>query len=321
MPIVNNSQYQAKFPFCNTHINTIYTNLCRKVMPLPYQRERVELPDGDFVDLDWSKKGSRKLAFCVHGLEGHARKHYMAGMMNLFNTEGWDAVGMNLRSCSGEDNRLLQGYHSGQTDDMAYVLNKIKAQNAYTQIVLIGFSVGGNIVFKYVGEAGKKLFSEISHVIGLSAPCDLKSCSMELEKPKNYVYLNQFLITLKQKARLKYSKFPQKFDLNKVVHAKQFRDFDSNYTAPINGFTDCFDYWDKASSLPHLENITVPTLLVNALDDTFLSPDCFPKQLAHQKDNFYLEMPRFGGHLGFMNMDKQGYLYTERRTLSFVNGF
>ncbi len=327
MPIIKQTAYNPPFIFRNTHINTIYSNLMRPIMPLQYLRERVEFSDGDFLDLDWSKVGSDKLLFCVHGLEGHARKHYMAAMMNFFNappasansTEKWDAVGMNLRGCSGEDNRLLNGYHSGYTKDLAHILNKIILSKQYKQIVLVGFSIGGNIVLKYAGEMGNTLSSIISHIVALSVPCDLTACSMAFETPKNIVYLNQFLMSLKQKVRRKALKFPNQFDLQKALKAKNFREFDNAYTAPVNGFKDCFDYWTQASCLPHLPKIAAPTLLVNALDDTFLAPSCFPYQVAREKPDFYLEIPEKGGHLGYMWPDKDGYLWTERRVWQFVN--
>jgi uncharacterized protein len=327
MPIIKQTTYHPSFLFRNTHINTIYTNLMRPVMPLPYVRERVELSDGDFLDLDWSKVGSDKLLFCIHGLEGHARKHYMAAMMKYFNdppkltgsTEKWDAVGMNLRSCSGEDNRLLGNYHSGYTKDLTFILNKLIASNKYKQIVLVGFSVGGNIALKYAGEMGNRLSSLISHIVALSVPCDLTACSLSFETPKNCVYLAQFLMTLKHKIRKKALKFPNGFDLKQALKAKNFRDFDNAFTAPVNDFKDCFDYWDKASCLPFLGNIAAPTLLVNNLDDTFLTPSCFPYDIAHKNPDFYLETPEKGGHLGYMWPDKEGYLWSERRTWEFVN--
>ena len=299
----------------------------RPVMSLPYERQRVELSDGDFVDLDWSKVNSDKLLFCVHGLEGHARKHYMAAMMKFFNAppswtnsaEKWDAVGMNLRSCSGEDNRLLENYHSGFTKDLAFLLHKIVASKKYKQIVLVGFSIGGNIVLKYAGEMGSSLSSSISHIVALSVPCDLTSCSLAFETPKNIIYLNQFLMTLKQKIRKKARQFPNSFDLKTALKAKNFREFDNAYTAPVNGFKDCFDYWEKASCLPHLKNIAAPTLLINTLDDTFLAPSCYPYEIAAEKPNFFFETPAKGGHLGYMGPDKEGYLWTERRTWQFVN--
>lgn len=201
MPLIENITYQPPFLYRYTHFNTIYTALWRPLLEIPYIRERKETPDGDFMDLDWSKVGSDKLLICVHGLEGHARKPYVRGIMHYFNQKrskeqakttksntlqvGWDTVGINLRSCSGEDNRFLYGYHSGKSEDLDFVVESIIAEKKYKQIAIIGFSVGGNIVFKYAGEKGKNLPSEVTHLMGFSVPCDLTGCSMEIEKPKN----------------------------------------------------------------------------------------------------------------------------------------
>ncbi len=335
MPLIENITYQPPFLYRYTHFNTIYTALWRPLFDLPYDRKRIDTPDGDFIDLDWSRVGSDKLLICVHGLEGHARKPYVRGIMHYFNQKrskeqakttksntlqvGWDTVGVNLRSCSGEDNRFLYGYHSGKSEDLDFVVDSIIAEKKYKQIAIIGFSVGGNIVFKYAGEKGKNLPAEITHVMGFSVPCDLAGCSMEIEKPKNWIYLNQFLMSLKPKARKKAQLFPGKFDLQTALKSRNFREFDTAYTAPVNGFKDCFDYWEKASCLPVLKNITVPTLLINAKDDTFLSPSCFPYEVAEQNPNFHLEVSERGGHLGFMSPDTEGYLWTEHRAWDFVH--
>lgn len=324
MPLIENVNYQPPFLYRNTHFNTIYTALLRPLFPLKYDRERVELPDGDFIDLDWSRIGSDNLLICVHGLEGHARKPYMRAMMHYFNQShydiaGWDTVGINLRSCSGEDNRLLGGYHSGNTDDLDIIINKIIATDKYKKIAIIGFSIGGNIVFKYAGEKGSNISPYITHVIGFSVPTDLTSCSIEFEKPKNWIYLQQFLLSLKPKARNKAKKFPGSFNLKKAVEARNFREFDTAYTGPVNGFKDSFDYWEKSSCLPLLNKIAIPTLLISAKDDTFLAPECFPYDVAQRNSNFHLEITAKGGHLGFMAPDNEGYIWTERRAWDFVN--
>lgn len=322
MPVLETKQYKPPFIYRNTHSNTIYTALFRPLFQLPYIRERIYTPDNDFLDLDWSRVGSDKLLICVHGLEGHARKPYMRGMMHYFNNQiedTWDTVGMNLRSCSGEDNWLLNGYHSGKSDDLDCVVEYIRHKYSYKQIAIIGFSIGGNIVLKYAGEKGHGIPSEISHVIGYSVPCDLVACGWGFEKPKNWLYLNQFLMTLKPKARQKARRFPKQFDLKRTLNARNFREFDSAYTAPINGFKDCFDYWHQVSSLRVLQNIRVPSLLLNAQDDTFLTPECFPFKEARLNPYFHLEVSEKGGHLGFMSPDTEGYLWTEHRAWNFIN--
>jgi hypothetical protein len=294
--------------------------------------------DQDFLDLDWSVVGATNLVICLHGLEGDARRHYMAGMMKIFNQGGitsqgekWDAVGFNYRGCSGEDNRMLYGYHSGWTKDLDFFIKNLLAEKPnkkifpnekvidYKRVILVGFSVGGNISLKYGGEQGKNLAPQIEKIIALSVPIDLAKCSEELEKLHNRLYLHRFLRTLKEKAQAKAKRFPNSFDLDKVLKAKVFRDFDDHFTAPINGFRDAAHYWHESSSRHFLANIEVPTLLVNALDDTFLSKECFPTEIALQQKHLYLEMPQYGGHLGFMSPDENGFLWTEKRAWDFAN--
>lgn len=331
MPLIENITYQPSLFYRSTHINTIYTALWRPSLHLNYERERIETPDGDFMDLDWSKVGSDKLLICVHGLEGHARKPYMRGMMHYFNQNhrkngenneiqaGWDSVGINLRGCSGEDNRLLYSYHSGKSEDLDLVVEQIRAQKKYKQIAIVGFSIGGNLVLKYAGEKGINIPSEVTHVIGFSVPCDLTNSSIEIEKRKNWLYLTQFLFTMKPKARQKALRFPNTFDLKKALKARNFREFDTAYTAPVNGYKDCFDYWDHASCLPFLKNIAIPALIINAKDDTFLSSTCFPYNIAEENRHFHLEVSPRGGHLGFMSTDTEGYIWTEHRAWNFIH--
>jgi uncharacterized protein len=321
MPVIQSSNYKPSYFFRNHHVNTLYPALFRSAKGVDFQRVRYELLEGDFFDADWAFQDknpmTQQLVICIHGLEGNARRPYMVGMMRRFNREGFDAVGLNLRGCSGEPNRLLQGYHSGHTADLDFLIATILRENKYTDITLIGFSVGGNIALKYGGEKGDLIDKSIKRIVAFSVPCDLKNCSLELEKPSNWFYQWQFLVTLKQKAKIQNARFPNRFDLAKVLTAKYFRQFDDYYTAVINGFKDAEDYWAKASSQPFLPHIKIPSLLVTALDDSFLADTCYPKEFAASSDLFHLEMPKFGGHLGFMSPDTEGSLWTENRAFEF----
>jgi uncharacterized protein len=321
MPLIPNSSYKPSHFFKNHHVNTMYPALFRSAKGIDFQRVRYELPEGDFFDADWAfqdkNRETKSLVICIHGLEGNARRPYMVGMMKRFNREGVDAVGLNLRGCSGEPNRLLPGYHSGHTADLSFLIDVIIRENKYTDITLLGFSVGGNIALKYGGEKADLLPKAIKRIIAFSVPCDLKSCSLELEKPSNRFYQWQFLVTLKQKARIQNQRFPKRFDLDKVLTAKYFRQFDDYYTGPINGFKDAEDYWLKASSQTFLPHIKIPSLLVTALDDSFLAETCYPTEFAANSDLFHLETPKNGGHLGFMSPDTEGSLWTENRAFEF----
>ena len=321
MPLILNSSYLPVSSFYqNPDLNTLSAALLRKVKTTIVERERLDLPDGDFLDLDWiQKSSSTKLALTIHGLEGNARRAYMTGMMKKFSAEGWDAAGINMRGCSGEDNRFLNGYHSGKSEDLDFVVRYCLSKYPHYQtLIIVGFSIGGNIALKYAGEQGPAIPEQVKSVITFSVPCDLAGCSYVLETKRNRFYQWQFLVTLKRKAKDKIKQYPDSFNIEKVLKAKFFRGFDDHFTAPINGYKDAWDYWTQVSCLNYLEAIKIPTLLVNAKDDSFMNEDCYPKEIAANKDNFYLEIPNHGGHLGFMGANKQGFVWTEERAFDFT---
>jgi uncharacterized protein len=323
MPVVTNLQYQPPFWAKNGHINTLYTTLFRRMKRLDYQRESVDLPDGDFLYLDWSylnaSRSHDKLCICLHGLEGDVRRPYMAGMMARANAAQYDAVGMNFRGCTGEDNLKVYSYHTGKSEDLDAVIEYIlKKYVNYKQIVLIGFSAGGNIVLKYLGEKSERLPKQIQKGVAFSVPCDLASCSIELQKPKNAIYMLNFLLTLKKKVRLKHKIFPNHFDLEKVLASRHFGDFDEAFTAPVNGFKDAADYWKSSGCISKLALIRVPTLLISAVDDHFLNEDSFPFEIAKTNPFFHFHLSRYGGHVGFWGENKDGWLWSEECAWQFI---
>lgn len=318
MPIFKDSTFKAPFYCSNPHLQTMYPSLFRKVRGLYYDRERFELEDGDFIDLDYSRLGADKLVIVLHGLEGDANRPYVQGMVKLFNQNGWDGVGINFRGCSGEHNRLAQTYHSGATNDLDALIQKIDRQGHYQNIVLIGFSLGGNVTLKYVGEQGKSLNPKIKKAIVYSVPIHLESASYELAKWQNSLYMKRFMNNLKVKVRERAALLQEYVDLDKVYAAKSFLDFDEYFTAPIFGFKNAIDYWTLSSSKQFLENIAIPTLLVNAKDDSFLSTTCYPYEEAKASKNFFLETPEKGGHVGFVGADRKGFYWSEQRALQFA---
>ncbi len=318
MPICKPSSYKAPAYFSNRHFQTIYPSLYRKVMGINYVRERLELDDGDFLDLDFSRIDSNKIVIVLHGLEGSADRPYVQGMIKLFNENGWDGVGINFRGCSGTPNRLAKTYHSGETGDLNAVINKISNTGKYVKIALIGFSLGGNVCLKYVGEQGKNLNHLIKKAVAFSVPCHLESASYALSKWYNSIYMSRFMIGLKEKIKSREKILKDKVILDNVYRSKSFLDFDENFTAPVFGFKNALDYWTQSSSKQFLENIRIPTLLVNAKNDTFLSPECYPEVAAKKSKYFFLETPAKGGHVGFGNNGPNGYYWSERRALQFV---
>ena len=318
MPLLK-STFFPTLPFRNSHFNTIYRALFMKES-VEYSRKRVTTWDQDFIDLDFSLVGSKTLVILIHGLEGSSQSKYILAATSEFNNEAMDTVAFNLRGCSGEDNLLLQTYHSGKTDDVHFIINYILKNYSYQNIVLAGYSLGGNLTLKYMGEFAKTLSSKIKCAIAVSVPVDLASSSVAMSSYKNKIYMEAFLKTLRLKVLEKAHKFPEfKLDKDKLFKAKAFSDFDALYTAPVYGYSGAEDYWEKASSKPYLKSIETPTLLISSEDDPFLAAACFPIKEAKTSKNFYLEMTKYGGHVGFISsflIDTNRWL--EHRMINFI---
>ena len=316
MPIVE-STYKPPYVFRNGFVSTVYSGLARQIKGVNQKRERLTLPDGDFVDLDWSfaNEQSDKVIILLHGLEGHAQRPYLTGTAKLFNENGVDAIGMNFRGCSGTPNRNYYSYHSGATGDLHEIINHaIKVKN-YKEIYLKGISLGGNVILKYLGERDE-IFPEVKAAIAISTPCYLKGSAKELHAFKNILFHDRFKKHLLKSLKSKQQNFPDRLSEEEFNSIKTLNDFDNIYTSKAHGFTDADDYYEKSSSLQFLQNIKIPTLIINALNDSFLSAECYPVKDAKNNPNLYLEMPKYGGHVGFV--DKKNVYYNERRALEFV---
>lgn len=317
MPLLE-SQLTTKFPFRNPHVNTLYKFFANKEKPT-YERKRIATWDNDFIDLDFLLSDSFSAVLLIHGLEGSSESSYMASTANYLKDHGYDVISMNLRSCSGIDNNILKTYHAGKTDDVEFVVNYLIENYNYNNIVLCGFSLGGNLILKYLGEFSETIPSSVKGGIAVSVPIDLTSAQAELSKLKNKIYMKEFLRTLKSKVLLKAEKFPD-FNPDKklIVKASTFRDFEEIYTAPVFGFDGPEDYWKKASSKPYLSKINQKALLINAKDDSFLSLDCYPYEIAENSENFYLMTPKYGGHVGFVSTFNDEVFWIENQIVSFI---
>lgn len=317
MPILT-STYKPPFYIKNGFISTVYSGLIRRINGLEQERERIDLPDGDFLDLDWSfsNEKSNKLIVLLHGLEGNAQRPYITGTAKHFNNNGIDAVSVNFRGCSGEPNRNYYSYHSGATGDLHEVITHAIENKNYSEIYLKGISLGGNVILKYLGECDN-LATEIKAGIAISVPCHLKGSAEELHAFKNTLFHDRFKEHLLKSLKLKQQKFPEKLSLEELKSIKTLTDFDNIYTSKAHGFKDAFDYYEKSSCLQFLPNIKVPALIINALNDSFLSPECYPVRAAKENPSLHLEMPTHGGHVGFI--EKNNVYYNERRALEFVN--
>lgn len=316
MPVIENSTYKAPFFFGNNHLQTILPTLFRKVKDVNYTRERIDTPDGDFIDLDISPVGADRAVVLSHGLEGKSDRAYMKGMAKAFNRRGWDGVSFNFRGCSGEPNRTAATYHSGKTEDLHTVVRYLISEKKYKSITLVGFSLGANLTLKYAGEMGKQIPREIKSAIGISAPCNLISSSVEIHKRKNILYSKRFLITLVEK--MKQKEYLHNASICRDYKSiRTLKDFDDKFTAPLNGFKDAMDYWGKCSSVKYISTTAIPTLILNAKDDPILGEECFPYKEAEASKNLYLEVPEKGGHMGFITFSKNGEFWHETRTAEF----
>ncbi|MEI6866157.1 alpha/beta fold hydrolase [Flavicella sp.] len=319
MPIIN-SDFKATFPFSNKHFSTVYRTLFTN-QKVNFNRERIETEDGDFLDLDFSTVKSDQLVVLIHGLEGSSNSKYILSSTYFLNQNKYDIVVINLRGCSGELNRLYKSYHTGETGDLAYVLQHLQKNKIYKNISLLGFSLGGNVVLKFAGEQKEKITPLINKIIAVSPPCDLKSASDVLSKKSNLIYMKRFLKTLIKKAIIKAELFPKEnLKKEKLLKAKNFSDFDNLFTAPSFGFKDAEDYWKKASSMPFLKDIKVKTFLLAAKNDPFLSTSCFPLEIAKKNPYLNLELTDTGGHIGFIkSLRTRDKFWFEKKLLKYLN--
>lgn len=320
MPSTRDLRYKRPFPFFSAHFETIYPALCRKVTHLPPAvRERIHLPDRDFLDLDWRWQDARKLVIIQHGLEGSSDRPYVLGMAKCFLNSGYDVLAWNFRSCSGEMNRAATLYHSGATDDLEAVIQHALKTKPYTDITLVGFSLGGNLTLKYLGEKPRP--SEIKRAVAISTPLDLEAGSYNLSTPRGIIYEKRFLKNLKAKIRKKAERMPEHFDTDPLDLIKTLRDFDDQYTSRLHGYDNASDYYRQCSSKNFLAGIQVPTLILNAENDPILTPESLDPELTRNLPLVTLEITRYGGHVGYILKNKEGLYWSEQRALEFCGQF
>ena len=319
MPVLN-SDYRPPLFFQNGHLSTIYAAVFRQVNNPGQKRERLELDDGDFLDLDWTlpKASGKRVVVLLHGLEGDTKRPYMLGSARALSSAGFDVCAVNMRGCSGVPNRLYRSYHSGATEDLMSVLAYLDNTRNYDQVFLKGFSLGANLILKYLGDH-PEANERITAAVAVSAPCDLQDCLVQLSMPKNRIYSNRFLLSLRAKLKIKQSLYPELLSDDLIERVKTLKDFDDIYTSKAHGFIDAMDYYRNCSSLPVLPSITVPTLLLNAKNDSFLGENCYPHQIGQSNSALFFEPPEFGGHVGFYL--RGNLYYNESRTLDFFNNY
>ncbi len=316
MPIVE-STYKPPMIFRNYHVSTVYSAMIRRA-PVAQQRERINLQDGDFLDLDWSfsEERSEKVLIVIHGLEGSAKRPYITGLAKYFTQKDWDVAAVNLRGCSGEINRHFRSYHAGATNDLQEVVEHILKKNKYATMAFNGFSLGGNLMLKYLGE-DREIPKQLKAAVMVSVPCDLHGSLKQLGKRENFLYAKRFQIKLQNHLRQRALHFPNQLTAEEINACDSLLDIDDLYTSRAHDFENALDYYHKNSSRRFLKNIGVPTLLINAKNDGFLSPACYPFKIAEESKYLYLETPEYGGHVGFMQNKPE--TYTEERAYQFIH--
>ena len=315
MPVITPSSYRPPMGFNNPHVQIFWSSLFRAVPLVDHRREMISTSDGDELQLDWvsrvqpgcplsSPPGTPiRTLLILHGLESHARLRYISGTALAFLRNGWEVAALNFRDCGDTPNRLWQSYHSGVSQDVATVVAHLLRRRPDRRLGLIGYSLGGNVLLKYLGSEPDRIPAEVAAAVAISAPVDVASAVTQLSEPFNSFYNWRFLNRLRWKLRRRCERFPGMLDEGMIPHLRTFQDFDDVYTAPAHGFGSAREYWERASSLPHLERLRVPTLLINALDDPFLGPSCYPVEAAENNGNLHLETPRHGGHIGFIQFN------------------
>ncbi len=298
--------FQPAWGITNPHAQTLVANATRSLKGIHFQRERLETPDGDFVDLDfayvnhyhrlWTESGNdAPIALAIHGLEGSARRGYMCELYRQLAAQGIRAVGLNFRSCSGEMNRTARMYHSGATYDVELAINWLANKFPDVPLALVGFSLGANVTLKYMGEGGEGVKTAVS----ISPPFDLAAGSRVLENGFSQVYTTRLLTSLKHKLRKQAPQLRQLINVEAALNAKTFSQFDDAW-APLYGFRDAADYYNQCSSRNFLAGIRKPTLILRALDDPFFSPDDIPTHLITKNPYIQAEFPQHGGHVAFV---------------------
>ena len=291
----------------NAHLQTLYPALMRTTPPPPgLRRERLITPDNDFIDIDWCGEGDQPLIILLHGLTGSSRSGYIKGLQRTLLTQGFRSVALNFRGCSGEYNHSARCYHSGETEDIHFLYQTIRLREPDTLLAAVGFSLGGNVLLKWLGEQGKKL--SLFAAIAVSVPLVLSACATKLDHGFSKIYRENLLRDLKHHIRAKQghleklgkrqeaSKIEQLGDLSRI---KSFWQYDDRVVARLHGFKNVQDYYLRSSSRQFLKSITIPTLLIQALDDPFMTEEVLP-DVAELSSTIYLEITQGGGHVGFV---------------------
>ena len=310
------------------HLQTLGARWLRSKLEVPFHRERLELPDGDFIDLDFAfgplgTAGDRSpVVLVLHGLEGSARSGYAKQLYRSLRDLEINSVGLNFRSCSGELNRLPRMYHSGETEDLGWVLRLLAERYPDRPRGVLGVSLGGNVLLKFLGESGESVRPFVEVAAAISVPFDLSAGADCLRRPGGRLYARYLLRKLRRKVEAKRGILPPAVDLSKAVRARTFREFDDAATAPLHGFASAEDYYRRSSSARFLTGVRVPTLLLHSADDPFLPPRSIPRAAVEANPQLDAAFTARGGHVGFVsgNSPFRPTFWAEREAARFLSG-
>ena len=290
----------------NRHIQTIIPNTLFPRARVEIRRERLELPDGDFIDVDWTTGTTGPIVIVLHGLEGSIRSRYAGNIMRRIHELGFRGALPHFRGCSGEPNRLSIGYHSGFTQDLEYFSGLLKQREPHTPLAAVGYSLGGNVLLKWLGESENA--GRLVTGVAVSVPFDLKDCSSAIEKGLSKLYMWELMGRLRRSSQRKFNRIKSPIPLPNIGSLRTFRQFDDAMTAPLHGYKDADDYYMRCSSRPFLKHIRVPTLVVHSADDPFMTPAVVPRE-DELSPAVTFELAERGGHVGFVN----GSLFRPKR--------
>ena len=309
------------------HLQTLWGKFFRRQAPAPTRIERWDTPDGDFLEIhrvDSAPETPRVLL--LHGLEGTIRSHYAQGLLNEAVRRGWGADLLIFRSCGREPNKAKRFYHSGETSDLAFALDRITAAYPFASLAIAGVSLGGNVLLKFLGERGDRLPSQLKAAAAISVPFDLSRSSTRINRGFSRIYQRFFLGSLRRKALEKAARYPDLAPLESINGLRTLEDFDDLITGPLHGFRNAQDYYEKSSSLSYLDRIRLKTLLLSAVDDPMLPPTVLTdvRKLAEHSPALHLEFQAKGGHAGFVAGSRpwRPFYYAEYRVGEFfANAF
>lgn len=319
----SSTAFQPAWWLRNPHLQTFAGRYMRRRAAVPLERRRIGTPDGDFLDLDYAPEPApgAPVVVLLHGLEGSTRRGYMSGMFHHLFARGLRGVGMNFRGCGGEPNRVARFYHSGETGDLAHVVAELRDRHPGRPIGAAGFSLGGNVLLKHLGERGDD--TGIAAAVAVSVPYDLAGCAARLSSGlPGRAYGAHFLRALKRKVRAKRHLLEGVVDVERALAARTLRDYDDQLTAPLHGFSGADDYYDRADVRRHLPNIRVPTLLAQSRDDPFLPRGAIPEGAVAANPHITAAFTDRGGHLGFVEggLPWRRRFWAERMAAGFLAG-